>query len=87
MYYPSAIREDASSSSEAKDAPEQTEVAGPDVALAITSSKKPAEESGPSGAAKTDEGQNPDAPQETIGSTSDAPVSLTEGPVLLVKPL
>ena len=87
MYYPLAIKEDASSSSEAKDAPGQTEVAGPDAALALTSSRKPAEESGPSGAVETDEGQNPDAPQETIGSIGDAPVSLAEGPVLLVEPL
>ena len=87
MYYPPAIREDASSSSEARDALGQTEATGLDAALAITSSKEPAKESDPSGAAETDEGQNPDAPQETIGSTSDAPVSLAEGPVLLVEPL
>ena len=62
MYYPPAIREDASSSSEAKDALGQTEATGPDAALAITSSKEPAEESGSSGAVETDEGQNPDAP-------------------------
>ena len=87
VYYPLAIREDAFSSSEAKDAPGQIEAAGPDAALAITSSKEPTEESGPSGAVETDEGQNPDAPHETIGSIGDAPVSLTEGPVLLVEPL
>ena len=87
MYYPPAIREDATSSSEAKDAPGQTEATGPNSALAITSSKEPAEESGPSRAAEMDESQNPDAPQETIGSTSDAPVSLADGPVLLVEPL
>ena len=87
VYYPPAIREDAFSSSEAKDAPGQIEAAGPDAALAITSSKEPTKESGPSGAVETDEGQNPDAPYETIGSIGDAPVSLTEGPVLLVEPL
>ena len=117
VYYPPAIWEDAPSSSEAEDAPEEIEAADPDAALAITSSKEPAKESDPSGAAETDEGQNPDAalaitsskepakesdpsgaaeidegqnpdaPQETIGSTSDAPVSLAEGPVLLVEPL
>ena len=87
MYYPLAIKEDASSSSEAKDASGQTEVTGPDAALALTSSRKRAEESSPSGVAKTDEGQNPYAPQETIGSTSDTSVSLAEGPVLLVEPL
>ena len=87
MYYPPAIKEDASSSSEAKDALGQTKAAGPDSALAITSPKEPAEESGPSRAAEMDESQNPDAPQKTIGSTGDASVSLAEGPVLLVEPL
>ena len=53
----------------------------------LTSSKEPTKESDPSGAAETNEGQNPDTPQETIGSTGDASVSLAEGPVLLVKPL
>ena len=56
VYYPPAIKEDASSSSKAKDAPGQIEAAGPDAALAITSSKEPVEESGPSGAAEKDEG-------------------------------
>ena len=37
--------------------------------------------------AETNEGQNPDAPQKTIGSIGDAPVSLAEGPVLLIEPL
>ena len=37
--------------------------------------------------AETDEGQNPDAPQKTIGSIGGAPVSLAEGPVLLIEPL
>ena len=82
MYYPPTIREDASSSSEARDAPGHTEATA---ALAITSSKESAEESGLSGAVETDEGQNLDAPQEIIGSTGDAPVSLTEGLVLLVE--
>ena len=56
-------------------------------ALAITSSKEPAKESDPSRAVETNEGQNPNAPQETVGSTGDAPVSHTEGPVLLIEPL
>ena len=73
--------------SEVKDAPEEVEAAGPEATLAITSSKKLAKESDPYGAAETNEGQNPDAPQETIGSTGDAPVSHAEGPVLLIEPL
>ena len=62
MYYPPAIRKDAPSSSEVRDAPEEVEVAGPGAALAITSSKEPAKESEPSGVVQTNEGQNPDAP-------------------------
>ena len=64
VYYPPAIREDAPPppSSEVKDALEEVEVAGPKAALAITSSKDLAEESGPSGTVETNEGQNPDAP-------------------------
>ena len=87
MYYPPTIREDAAPSSEVKDATEEVEAAGPEAALAITPSKEPAKESDPSGAAETNEGQNPDAPQETVGSIGDAPVFHAEGPVLLVEPL
>ena len=87
VYYPPAIMEDAPSSSEAEDAPEEIEATDPDAALAINSSKEPAKESDPFGAAETNEGQNPDAPQETIRSISDAPISHAEGPILLVEPL
>ena len=86
MYYPFITKEDALSNSEARDVPEEIEAAGPDATLAITSSKEPAKESDPSRAVETNEGQNPYAPQETIGSTGDALVSLTEGPVLFVEP-
>ena len=74
-------------SSEVRDAPKEVEVTGPGVALALTSSKEPAKESDHSGVAETNEGQNPDAPQETIGFTDDASISFAEGPVLLVEPL
>ena len=87
MYYPPTIREDAPSNSKVKDAPEKVEAASPGATLAITPSKEPAKESDPFGATETNEGQNPDAPQETVGSISDAPVSYAEGPVLLVEPL
>ena len=87
VYYPPTIREDAPSSSEVRDAPEEVKAAGPGATLAITSSKESAKESDPSRAAEKDEGQNPDAPQETIGSTGDAPVSYAEGPVLFVESL
>ena len=87
VYYPPAIREDAPPNSEVRDASEEVDAAGPGAALAINSSKELAKESDPSGAAETNEGQNPDAPQETIRSISDAPISHAEGPVLLVEPL
>ena len=47
----------------------------------------PAKESGPSGAAGTNEGQNPDTPKETVGSVGDDPVSHIEGPVIVVEAL
>ena len=87
MYYPPAIREDAPSNSEIRDALKVVEAANSNAALAITSSKEPAKESDPSRAVETNEGQNPDAPQETIGSIGDTPVSHAEGLVLLVEPL
>ena len=62
VYYPPTIREDAPPNSEVGDAPEKVEVADPEAALAITSSKEPAKESDHSGVAETNEGQNPDAP-------------------------
>ena len=87
MYYPPTIREDAPSNSKVKDAPEKVEAASPRATLTITSSKEPAKESNPFRTVETNESQNSNAPQETIGSTSDAPVSHAKGPVLLVKPL
>ena len=74
-------------SSEVRDAPEEAEVAGSRVVLAITSPEEPAKESEPSGAAETGEDQNPDAPQKTVESTSDAQASDVEEPALLVEPL
>ena len=47
----------------------------------------PVKESGPSGVAGINEGQDPDAPKETIGSVGDAPVSYVEGPVIVIEPL
>ena len=45
----------------------------------------PAKENGPSGAAGTNEGQNPDTPKETVGYVGDDPVSHIEGPVIVVE--
>ena len=75
MYYPPTIREDASSSSAVRDAPEEVEVAGLGAALATTPSERLAKGSEPSNVAEMSEGQNLDAPQGTVGSTGDALVS------------
>ena len=77
MFYPPAIREDAAPSSEVWDAPEEVEVASPGAA----------KESGPSGKAGTDEGQNPDTRKETARSVGDDPISHIKGPVTVVEPL
>ena len=87
VFYPPAIREDATPSSKVRDAPEEVEAASPGAALAITSPEVPAKESGPSGVAGTNEGQVLDAPKETVGSICDALVSHVEGPVIVVEPL
>ena len=87
MFYPHAIREDATPSFEVWDAPEEVEVASPCAALVITSSEVPAKESGPSGAVGTDEGQNPNTPKETVRSVGDDLVSHIEGPVIVVESL
>ena len=62
LYYLSAIRETAPSSSEAKDAPEEAEAAGPEATLAITAPDEPARESELSRAVETNEGLNLKAP-------------------------
>ena len=87
VFYPPAIREDATPSSEVRDASEEVKAASPGATLAITSPEVPAKESGPSGAAGTDEGQDLDAPKETVGFVGDASISHVEGPVIVVEPL
>ena len=77
VFYPPAIKEDAAPSSEVRDAPEEVEVASPGVA----------KESGPSGEAGMDEGQNPDTPKETAKFVGDDLISHIEGPVTIVEPL
>ena len=56
VFYPPAIREDATPNFEVQDAPEEVEVTSPGVALIITSPEVPAKENGPSGAVGIDEG-------------------------------
>ena len=86
MFYPHAIREDATPSFEIWDALEEVEVASPGATLVIISPEVPAKESGPSGAAGTDEGQKLGTPKETVGSVGDDPISHIEGPVIVIEP-
>ena len=87
VYYPSAIKETTPSNSEAKDAFEEAEAVGLEAALAITVFDEPARESELSGAAKTNEGLNPEAPQKIVEPTADAKAPHTEESALLVEPL
>ena len=79
VFYPLAIREDATSSSEVRDAPEGVEVASPGATPEIISPQVPTKESGPSGMAGVDEGQGPDTPKEIAGSISGNSVPFAEG--------
>ena len=87
VYYLPTIQEATPSSSEAKDAPEEAEAAGPKATLAITALDKPARESELSGATKTNEGPNPEAPQKTAESTADAQAPHAKESALSVQPL
>ena len=87
MFYPPAIREDATPNSEVRDAPERIEVASPSAATKTISPQVPAEGSGPSGMVGADESQDPDTPKETAGFVSGDPVSHIEGPVIAAEPL
>ena len=87
MFYPPTIREDATPSSEVRDAPEGVEVASPGATPEIISPQVPAKESGPSRTVGTNEGQDPDTPKETVGSVNGNPVSHIEGSVIVVEPL
>ena len=87
MFYPPAIREDATPSSEVRDAPEGVEVASPNAAQEIISPKVPAKGSGPSGTAGANESQDPAGPKEVARPVSGGPVSHAEGPVIAAEPL
>ena len=87
MFYPPAIREDATPSSEVRDALKGIKVASPSAAQEIISPQVPAKGSGPSRTARADESQDPAGPKEAVWSVSGGPVSHTEGPVIAVEPL
>ena len=71
VFYPSAIKEDAT----------------PSAAQETISPQVPAKGSGPSRTAGADESQDPAGPKEAAWSVSGGPVSHTEGPVIATEPL
>ena len=87
VFYPPAIREDATPSSEVQDAPEGVEVASPSAAHETISPQVPAEGSGPSGTAEADESQDPAGPKEAAGPLNGGPFPHTEGPVIAAESL
>ena len=87
VYYLPTIQENTPSNSEAKDAPEEAEAAGPKATLAIIALNEPARENELSGATKTNKGPNPEAPQKTAKSTADAQASHAKESALSVHPL
>ena len=87
VFYSPTIREDATPSSEVRDAPEGVKVASPSVVPEIISPQAPAKENGPSRTAEADKGQGLDAPKETAVSVSGDPVPHIKGPIIVVEPL
>ena len=86
VYYPSAIRETALSSSEVGGVPEEAEAAGTVVAVTTTTPDEPAKESKPPGAAETGEGLSLKAPPRAAESMAEAQAPYAEEPALLVEP-
>jgi len=87
VYYPPAICETASASSEAVSAPQETEAAQPEVAQLVLTSGKPTKGGELHGATGTPRGLNLEVSQEAAKSTVSAKVSDAKEPALLVQPL
>ena len=87
VYYPSAIRETAPSSSEARDVLEEVEAAGLEAAVVTIAPDEPARESELFGVVEISSGLSSEAPQKTVESTADAQAPHAEEPALLVEPL
>ena len=87
VYYPSAIRETAPSSSEAGGVPEEAEATGTVVVVATTAPDEPAKESKPPGAVETGEGLSLKAPPKATEFMAKAQAPYVEEPALFVEPL
>ena len=87
IFYPPAIRETASASSEAASVPKEAEVAQSEAAQPIVIPDKLTEGGETYKAIETPGGLNPEIPQEVAQSTVSAYISGAEEPALFVQPL
>ena len=87
VYYPPAIRETASTSSEVVSAPQETEAAQPGAAQIVLTPNESTKGGELHGVTKTSGGLNPEIPQEAAKSTVSAQIFDAEEPALLVQPL
>ena len=86
VYYPPAIRETASASSEAVSAPQEIEAAQLEAAQLIVTPDESTKGGELYEATETPGGLNPEMPQEAAKSTVSAQISDAEEPALLVQP-
>ena len=87
VFYPPAIRETASTSSEAMSAPQEAEAVESEAAQIIVTPGEWTEGGEPHDATEAPGGLNPEMPQETAESTVNAQISGTEEPAIFVQPL
>ena len=87
VFYPSTIRETASTSSEAMSAPQEAEVAESEAAQIIVTPGESTEGGEPHAATEAPEGLNPKMPQEVASSTISAQISCAKKPAIFVQPL
>ena len=87
VFYPPAIRETASASSETMSVPQEAEAAQSEVAQIIVIPDESPEGGEPHEATKAPGGLNPEMPQEAAKSTVSAQISGAEEPAIFVQPL
>ena len=85
IYYPPAIHETASTSSEAVSAPEEAEAARSEVAQPIVIPDELTKGRETHKATETPEGLNPETPQEVATSSVSAQISGAEEPALFIQ--
>ena len=87
VFYPSAIHETASTSSEAMSAPQEAEVAESEAAQIIVNLGKSTEGGEPHAATEAPGGLNPEMPKEAVEPTVSTQISGAEEPAIFVQPL